>query len=81
MSFTTPADGVPYTDAEADDIAVASGVFHGAVTFPTPLSWSAGFGPSVGLQFAQFPLNRLGDDVLDTLDDDLAVLSVFVTET
>lgn len=62
-------------------IAVASGVFHGAVTFPTPPSWSAGFGPSVGLQFAQFPLNRLGDDVLDTLDDDLAVLSVFVTET
>lgn len=58
---------------------VSGGVFHSSVTFPTPLSWSAGFGPSTGLQFVQFPLSRAGDAVADTLDDDLAVLSVFVT--
>lgn len=46
MSFTTPADGVPCTDAEADDIT----------------AW-------------------LHDATNDTLDDDLAILAVAVTET
>lgn len=67
-------------DGDNDVTVAVAGVYVGPLEFPTPLTWSAGSGAFAGLQFAQFPLNRVGDDATnDTLDDDLAILAVAVT--
>lgn len=59
-------------------IAVAA-AYVGIPAFPTPLSWNAGAGQFAGWQFVQFPISRVGGDAADTLDDDLAILSVAIT--
>lgn len=67
-------------DGDNDINIAVAGVFIGNLVFPTPLSWSAGSGPFAGLQFAQFPLTRVGDDAVnDTLAEDLGVLAVILT--
>ncbi len=68
------------SEDEENDVTVAvAASFVGNLTFPTPLSWSAGSGPFAGLQFAQFPLTRVGDTGADTLAEDFAVLAVILT--
>lgn len=67
-------------DGDNDVTIAVAASFVGNLTFPTPLSWSAGSGPFDGLQFVQFPLTRVGDDATnDTLAEDLGVLAVILT--
>lgn len=54
--------------------------FLGELDFPTPLLWNPGSGVLAGMQFAQFPLTRVGDDAVnDTLAEDFGVLAVILT--
>lgn len=66
-------------DVENDVTIAVAGAFVGDLDFPTPLSWSAASGPFAGVQFVQFPLNRLGGDGADTLAEDFGVLAVVLT--
>lgn len=70
------------SEGGSDDavITVSGGFYIGNPGFATGPSWTvAGAGPFYGLQFCQYPLSRIGGDALDTLDDDLAVLALAVT--
>jgi len=67
-------------DGDNDVTIAVAASYVGQLVFPTPLSWNAGTGPAAGLQFAQFPLTRVGDDLTnDTLAEDLGVLAVILT--
>lgn len=66
-------------DGDNDVTIAVAAAYVGVPVFPTPLSWSAGSGQFAGWQFVQFPLSRVGGNGADTLDDDLAILSVAVT--
>lgn len=66
-------------DGDDDVVVAVAAAYVGVPAFATPLTWTPGSGGFAGLQFAQFPLCRVGGDVTDTLDDDLAILSVVCT--
>lgn len=68
---------------EGDDdlLITVDGLYVGPLDFVTGPTWNnpipgTGF---EGFQFASYPLVRVGDDVSDTLDDDLAVLALVFT--